>query len=122
MGTASVEEKPTQEKRDPTHDCELLWKWLEALVYVFAIEVDVVGKIVVADTLKLRLVASYIPVASVLDFLYFWLKLLDFFCFAIDVIAQLINCHFDQFLAQGRFYNAIQFLNFHKVDGYLDFL
>ena len=71
LGAASVEEKPAQEERDPTHDCELLRKRLEALVYIFAIKVDVVGKIIVADAPKLRLVASYIPVASVLHFLYF---------------------------------------------------
>jgi len=95
---------------------------LEALVYIFAIKVDVVGKIVVADTLKLRLGSSDAVIASVLDFLYFLLELLDFFSFAIDVIAHLNNSNFDQFLAQCRFLNVIHFFDFRQANCYFYFL
>ena len=53
------------------------------------------GKIIVADALKLRLVASYIPIASVLHFLYFSVQKLDGLSSVIDVVAKRLRLLLD---------------------------
>ena len=53
------------------------------------------GKIIVADTLKLGLVASYLPIASVLHFLYFSVQKLDGLSSVIDVVAKRLRLLLD---------------------------
>lgn len=68
------------------------------------------GKIIVADTLKLGLVVSYIPIASVLHFLYFSVQKLYGLSSAIDVVTKHLHLHLDLKNAlKNAAYNLLNF-------------